>query len=185
MKVKLKNMVCDRCKTVLKQELDKAGISVLSIELGELTVMDDASVSQSVLKEIAERNGFEIIDNQNSILIENVKSVLIRSVESLNGSQENLSVILSNELKTEYSIISKSFSATVGITIEKYLIRLKVEKVKELLQMNNMTFSEIAYSLDYSSGSHLAKQFKNSTGMSMTAYKKLQKWNRKTLDGIV
>lgn len=185
MKVKLKNMVCDRCKTVLKQELDKAGISVLSIELGELTVMDDASVSQGVLKEIAERNGFEIIDNQNSILVENVKSVLIKSVESLKGLQENLSVILSKELKTEYSIISKSFSASVGITIEKYLIRLKVEKAKELLQMNNMTFSEIAYSLDYSSGSHLAKQFKNSTGMSMTEYKKLQQWNRKTLDKIV
>jgi YesN/AraC family two-component response regulator len=185
MKVKLKNMVCDRCKTVLKQELDKAGIKVLSIELGELTVMDETSVSQGVLKEIVERNGFEIIDNQNSILVENVKLFLIKSVESLTGLQENISVILSKELKTEYSIISKSFSASVGITIEKYLIRLKVEKAKELLQMNNMTFSEIAYSLDYSSGSHLAKQFKNNTGMSMTEYKKLQNWNRKTLDKIV
>ena len=185
MKVKLKNMVCDRCKTVLKQELDKAGISVLSIELGELIVMDETSVSQGVLKEIIERNGFEIIDDQNSILVENVKLFLIKSVESLKGLQENLSVILSRELKTEYSIISKSFSASAGITIEKYLIRLKVEKAKELLQMDNMTFSEIAYSLDYSSGSHLAKQFKNSTGMSMTEYKKLQNWNRKTLDKIV
>ena len=62
---------------------------------------------------------------------------------------------------------------------------MKVEKAKELLQMNNMTFSEIAYSLDYSSGSHLAKQFKSNTGMSMTEYKKLQNWNRKTLDKIV
>ncbi|TPN87301.1 helix-turn-helix domain-containing protein [Aquimarina algicola] len=178
-------MVCDRCKTVLKQELDKAGIKVLSIELGELIVMDETSVSQDVLKEIIESNGFEIIDDQNSILVENVKLFLIESVESLKGLQENLSVILSKELKTEYSIISKSFSASAGITIEKYLIRLKVEKAKELLQMDNMTFSEIAYSLDYSSGSHLAKQFKNSTGMSMTEYKKLQKWNRKTLDKIV
>ena len=185
MKVKLKNMVCDRCKSVLKHELDKAGISVLSIELGELIVMDETSVSQGVLKEIIERNGFEIIDDQNSILVENVKLFLIKSVESLKGLQENLSVILSRELKTEYSIISKSFSASAGITIEKYLIRLKVEKAKELLQMDNMTFSEIAYSLDYSSGSHLAKQFKNSTGMSMTEYKKLQNWNRKTLDKIV
>jgi len=185
MKVKLKNMVCDRCKTVLKQELDKAGISVSSIELGELIVMDETSVSQGVLKEIIERNGFEIIDDQNSILVENVKLFLIKSVESLKGLQENLSVILSKELKTEYSIISKSFSVSVGLTIEKYLIRLKVEKAKELLQMDDMTFSEIAYSLDYSSGSHLAKQFKNNTGMSMTEYKKLQNWNRKTLDKIV
>jgi YesN/AraC family two-component response regulator len=185
MKLKLKNMVCDRCKTVLKQELDKVGIKVLSIELGELNVMDETSVGQGVLKEIIERNGFEIIDDQNSILVENVKLFLIESVESLKGLQENLSVILSKELKTEYSIISKSFSVSVGLTIEKYLIRLKVEKAKELLQMNNMTFSEIAYSLDYSSGSHLAKQFKSNTGMSMTEYKKLQNWNRKTLDKIV
>ncbi|NNM17605.1 MULTISPECIES: helix-turn-helix domain-containing protein [Flavobacteriaceae] len=185
MKVKLKNMVCDRCKTVLKQELDNAGINVLSIELGELTVMDEAHVSKGILKEIAERNGFEIIDDQNSILVENVKSILIKSLDSLKGLQENLSVILSRELRTEYSIISKSFSATAGITIEKYLIRLKVEKAKELLQMSNMTFAEIAYSLDYSSGSHLAKQFKNNTGMSMTAYKKVQNWNRKNLDKIV
>ncbi len=185
MKLKLKNMVCDRCKTVLKQELDKAGIKVLSIELGELIVRDETLVNQDILKEIIERNGFEIIDDQNSVLVENVKLFLIESVESLKGLQENLSVILSKELKTEYSVISKSFSASAGITIEKYLIRLKVEKAKELLQMDNMTFSEIAYSLDYSSGSHLAKQFKNSTGMSMTEYKKLQKWNRKTLDKIV
>ena len=185
MKVKLKNMICDRCKTVLKQELNQAGIDILSIELGELIVMDEASVSQSVLKEIAERNGFEVIDSNTSVLVENVKTALIKKVESLQGLNEKTSTFLSNELNVDYSVISKSFSASTGITVEKYLIKLKVEKTKELLQMGNKTFAEIAYSLDYNSGSHLAKQFKNMTGMSMTQYRKLQKWNRRTLDRIV
>lgn len=118
-------------------------------------------------------------------MVENVKSILIGVVENLKGFEENTSSFLSQRLKTDYSIISKTFSATTGMTIEKYLIRLKIEKSKELLQMEKMTFSDIAYELDYSAGSHLAKQFKSVTGMSMTEYRKLQKWNRKTLDRIV
>lgn len=185
MKVKLKNMVCDRCKTVLEQELKKAGISILSLELGELIVLDEVSVTKKILKDIAERNGFEIIDSQASIMVEKIKSILIKKVEGLQELEPKTSVFLSEELQTNYSTLSKLFSAETGITIEKYLIRLKVEKAKELLQMDNLTFSEIAYSLDYGSGSHLAKQFKNSTGMSMTQYRRLQKWNRNTLDKIV
>ncbi|MDG3582523.1 helix-turn-helix domain-containing protein [Galbibacter pacificus] len=185
MKVRLKNMVCDRCKMVLKQELENAGINIVSLELGELIVLDEVSVSKSILKEIAERNGFEVIDSNTSVLIENVKTALIKKVENLQGLNEKTSTFLSDVLNVDYSVISKSFSASTGITVEKYLIKLKMEKTKELLQMGNKTFSEIAYSLDYNSGSHLAKQFKNMTGMSMTQYRKLQKWNRKTLDRIV
>lgn len=185
MKVKLKNMVCDRCKVVLQQELDKAGISVVSLELGELVLMDEDTGSKRVLKEIAERNGFEIIEQKSLQLVEKVKFLLIQKTEEMDALGEKTSSFLSKELNMDYSSIGKTFSANVGMTIEKYLIRLKLEKAKELLQMDAMTFSEIAYSLGYSSGSHLAKQFKNSTGMSMTEYKRLQKWNRKTLDKIV
>lgn len=178
-------MVCDRCKTVLKQELIKAGISIVSLELGELVVMDEDTVSKSVLKEIAERNGFEIIEQKSSQLVENIKFLLIQKIEKMDAMDEKTSSFLSKELNMDYSSIGKTFSANVGMTIEKYLIRLKLEKAKELLQMDAMTFSEIAHSLGYSGGSHLAKQFKEVTGMSMTEYKKLQKWNRKTLDKIV
>lgn len=185
MKVKLKNMVCDRCKVVLHQELDKAGISVVSLELGELVVMDENTVSKSALKEITERNGFEIIEQKSSVIVEKVKFLLIQKIEKLESLDEKTSSFLTRKLNMDYSSIGKTFSANAGLTIEKYLIRLKLEKAKELLQMDAQSFSEIAYSLGYSSGSHLAKQFKNSTGMSMTEYKRLQKWNRKTLDKIV
>lgn len=178
-------MVCDRCKTVLKQELVKAGISIVSIELGELVVTEEDTVSKSVIKEIAERNGFEIIEQKSSQVVEKVKFLLIQKIDKMDALQEKTSSFLSTELNMDYSSIGKTFSANAGITIEKYLIRLKIEKAKELLQMDTQTFSEIAYSLGYSSGSHLAKQFKDVTGMSMTTYKKLQKCNRKTLDKIV
>jgi len=178
-------MVCDRCKVVLHQELDKAGISVVSLELGELVVMDENTVSKSALKEITERNGFEIIEQKSSVIVEKVKFLLIQKIEKLESLDEKTSSFLTRKLNMDYSSIGKTFSANAGLTIEKYLIRLKLEKAKELLQMDAQSFSEIAYSLGYSSGSHLAKQFKNSTGMSMTEYKRLQKWNRKTLDKIV
>jgi len=84
-----------------------------------------------------------------------------------------------------YSTLSKTFSKSEGITLEKYLINLKIEKVKELIQLNQLNFSEIAYGLNYKNSSHLAKQFKLVTGMSMTDYKNLQDWDRKTLDKIV
>jgi AraC-like DNA-binding protein len=88
-------------------------------------------------------------------------------------------------MNKEYSMLSKLFSAKEGLTIEKYFILLKMEKVKEEIQMDNKTFSEIAYDLNYKSSSHLAKQFKTVTGMSMSEYKNVQDWNRKSLDQIV
>ena len=81
--------------------------------------------------------------------------------------------------------MSKLFSKTEGMTIEKYEINLKIEKVKELIQLGQLNFSEIAYILNYNNSGHLAKQFKNVTGMSMTEFKNLHKWNRKSLDQIV
>lgn len=85
----------------------------------------------------------------------------------------------------DYSVISKLFSSNEGLTIEKYFIRLKIEKAKEYIQMGNLSFSEIAYTLNYKSGSHLAKQFKTITGMSMSNFKNLQLWDRQPLDRIV
>jgi len=92
---------------------------------------------------------------------------------------------LTKRFNKSYSALSKLFSRNEGITIEKYEINLKIEKVKELIQLGQLNFSQIAYSLNYNNSSHLARQFKNVTGMSMTVFKNLQKWNRKPLDQIV
>ena len=184
MKVKVKNMVCDRCKKVLETELQKNGFQVQSIALGEVYFKNDVSDRLNSVREIIEQNGFELIEQENEVLIAEIKSSLIKVVEE-SGLNQNVSEYLSNKLNKDYSVLSKLFSANEGITIEKYLIRLKIEKVKELIQMNNKTFSEIAYDLNYTNSSYLAKQFKSITGMSMGAYQKAREWNRKSLDQIV
>ena len=97
----------------------------------------------------------------------------------------NLSAFVPKMFNKSFSALSKLFSKREGITIEKYLINLKIEKVKELIQLGQLNFSEIAYSLNYNNSSHLSKQFKSNTGMSMSDYKNLQNWDRKPLDGIV
>lgn len=184
MKVKVKNMVCDRCKKVLATELQKNGFQVLSIALGEVHFKDDVSDSIDSIRQVLEQNGFELIEQLHEVLIADIKYSLIKLVEE-SRTNKNVSEYLSNKLNKDYSVLSKLFSAKEGITIEKYFIRLKIEKVKELIQMNNKTFSEIAYDLNYTNSSYLAKQFKSITGMSMGDYKKSREWDRKSLDQIV
>ncbi|RIV49036.1 AraC family transcriptional regulator [Flagellimonas taeanensis] len=183
MHIKVKNMVCDRCKSVLKRELQKAGIEVVQIELGEVELSEGAKGQMELIREILMQNGFELIEDQEDSFIAEIKKNLIIALE--NGIHQNLSDHLSKSMKKEYSMLSKMFSAKEGVTIERYFILLKIERVKEQIQMGSKTFSEIAYDLDYASSSHLAKQFKSVTGMSMTDYRKVQQWNRKSLDQIV
>ena len=106
-------------------------------------------------------------------------------IRGSNSNDNTIVTYLENEIGKSYTTLSKTFSKNEGITIEKYYINLKIEKVKELIQMQKLNFSEIAYTLNYKNSSHLAKQFKQITGMSMTDYKSLQIDTRKTLDKIV
>ncbi|WP_228236187.1 helix-turn-helix domain-containing protein [Allomuricauda sp. M10] len=183
MRIKVKNMVCDRCKSVLKNEFQKAGIVVEQMDLGEIQFANNMANQRERIREILNQNGFEWIANLNESIIADIKKYLIEAIEK--DLSQNLSTYLSEKMNKEYSVLSKMFSAKEGLTIEKYFILLKMEKVKEEIQMDNKTFSEIAYDLNYKSSSHLAKQFKTITGMSMSEYRNVQDWNRKSLDQIV
>ena len=185
LKVVVKNMVCDRCKSVLKNEFSNANIPVEKILLGEIQFSEIYENQLEKIRKILTANGFEMIDDKDKILVVNVKKTLVEALNDHRTLDANLSKLISNRINKEYSLISKVFSKHQGITIEKYFIRLKIEKVKELVQMKNKSFSEIAYELNYSSSSHLAKQFKAITGMSMSEYQNVQQWNRKPLDQIV
>ena len=99
--------------------------------------------------------------------------------------KEKTSEHLAAELHRDYKMLSKIFSKKENITIEKYFIKLKIERVKELIQLQQLVFSDIAYLLDYSSVNHLSRQFKNVTGLSMTDYKNSQIWERSFLDEII
>lgn len=182
----IKNMVCDRCKTLLEQEFTKLGIVVVSIKLGEIVYEENADVRDNQIEGILKKNGFELVKDTTDMIIENIKIELIHTIN--NGETDvtgNMSAYLSKKLNKDYSILSKMFSKKEGVTIEKYYIDLKIERAKELIQMNELNFSEIGYALNYRNSSHLASQFKSVTGMSMGAYKKLQQWDRKPLDKIM
>ena len=176
-------MVCNRCKSTVARELNALGYNIDSLELGKVVLNESTPIENTKLEEILKKHGFEIIQDETEVLIEEIKIALIKRIE--NHDNENISSFLAKTFNKSYSALSKLFSKTEGMTIEKYEINLKIEKVKELIQLGQLNFSEIAYSLDYNNSGHLARQFKNETGMSMTEFKNLQEWDRKSIDRIV
>ncbi|HEA29153.1 MAG TPA: helix-turn-helix domain-containing protein [Leeuwenhoekiella sp.] len=181
----IKNMVCDRCIKVLNEELSRIPVKVLNIKLGEITVNLKAG-DEEELARVINRNGFSIIEATPLKIVEQTKIVLIQLLEELPlVRNEKLSVFLSRKLNQDYSKVSKVFSVTEKITVEKYFIKLKIEKVKELIQLQQYNFTEISQLLDYSNSNHLSRQFKNETGMSLSTYKTQQANSRNALDQIV
>ena len=182
----IKNMVCDRCIKVLKDEIRKLKIGLLDIELGRLRLDIDEKEQLNTLIEILDRNGFALITSTEDKLTEKVKIELIKLLNVMPLEIDGkLSDFLADKLQKDYSKISKVFSITEGITIEKYFIKLKIEKVKELIQTPDYNFTEISQLLDYSNVNHLSKQFKSETGMSLSDYRDGQKNFRNPLDKIV
>ena len=179
-------MVCDRCIKVLKNEIEAQEMKLIEIELGrcKIDIHDDAEID--TLKIIIAINGFELIDTAEDKLTEQVKIQLIKIIGDLPiDLKENLSDHLAQKLHQDYSKISRVFSNHEGITIEKYYIKLKIEKVKELIQAQEKNFTEISQLLNYSNINHLSRQFKTETGLSLTDYKTQHKNFRNPLDQIV
>jgi AraC-like DNA-binding protein len=186
MKLYVKNMVCSRCKMVVKNELEKAGMEPLSVELGEVELKEKPQLAQlEQLEKSLNALGFEIIDNQKSRLIEQIKTQIIKLVHYTDTAVPlKLSAILADNLHHDYSYLSNLFSSVEGTTIEKYYIAQKIEKVKELLIYNELSLSEIAFQLGYSSVAHLSAQFKQVTGMTPSNFKSLQGHKRKNIEDL-
>ena len=160
-------------------------VEPLSVRLGEVTIKDALSPEQ--LAKLAARLqelGFELLDDVRRQQIEKIKAIVIRHVHQGEGEKVAFSVLLAAELHREYSQLSKLFSETEGITIEHYVILQKIEKVKELLVYNEMSLSEIAFQLGYSSVAHLSAQFKKVTGLTPSAFKGQGIRLRKPLDAV-
>ena len=179
----IKNMVCNRCIASVLAIFSTENYTVESVELGKVVATKGVKSSVENLNKTLEKIGFKIIENVSDTLVEQIKVKLIRKIEL--GETEELFQILAKEFGKTEAALSKLFSKHEGVTLEKYTINLKIEKVKELIQLGQLNFSEIAYSVNYKASSHLARQFKGVTGMSMSDYKGLQEWNRKSLDQIV
>jgi AraC-like DNA-binding protein len=186
MKLYIKNMVCSRCKMVVKFELEKLGLNPISIELGEIEIEEnDIDLLQTALTQNLNQLGFELIDDKKSKIIEKIKTLIIDLVQNKNNElHTNLSSYLSTHLHQDYNTLSHLFSEVEGKTIEKYFISQKIEKVKELLTYGELSLSEIAYRLNYSSVAYLSNQFKKVTGFSPTEFKQLKGKKRYLIENI-
>lgn len=185
----IKNMVCNRCLKVIMQELQELEVTVISLELGRLLVEAPNKTDNEIINAVTtvlHANDFEIVQNEEEMLVERIKIILIEQLQELPlHIKVKTSELLASSLHREYKTLSKLFSANQQTTIEKYFIKLKIEKVKELIQLKQHSFSDIGYLLDYSSVNHLSRQFKEVIGVSMTDYKNTENWKRNFYDEIM
>ena len=178
----IKNMVCARCVRVVKEELENLGLDVHEVELGEATVSGNATTEQ--IKTALANAGFELLEDKKARTIEQIKNYIIQLIQDPENRTANYSDLIAEHLNKDYHYLSQLFSSTETVTIERYIILQKIERVKEWLVYDELTLSEIAYKLGYSSVAHLSSQFKQVTGFTPTAFKKLKAHNRKPLDEV-
>jgi AraC-like DNA-binding protein len=180
----IKNMVCPRCVSTVKTILEDLAIPYDSVELGKIILPTFPPTElQEKLNERLEQHGFELLLEQKAQLIQKIKQLLIKVIHQTSEPFHlNYSAYLSNALSFDYSHLSRLFSSVEGITIEKYIIKLKVEKVKEYISYEELNMSEIADILGYSSVAHLSAQFKKETGMTPTEFKSLSSKSRTPID---
>ncbi len=184
MKLYIKNMVCIRCKVVVRAELNKLKIAYGCVELGEVSLTEPLPPEKlELLRASLLLLGLELMDNKKSILIEKIKNVI---VELIHYSEEplaiNFSLFLSEKLHRDYTYLANLFSEVQGTTIGNFIIVHKIERVKELLVYNELNLTQISYLMHYSSVAHLSAQFKKVTGLTPTHFKQLKDKRRSMLD---
>jgi YesN/AraC family two-component response regulator len=171
---------------VVQAEFDKAGIPLLSVELGEIETAKDPSDSQlEKLESGLKHHGFELIDDKKSRMIEKIKNTIVKLIHHSNENiKTNLSDYLADKLNYDYTYLSNLFSEVEGTTIEKYFISQRIEKVKELLVYDELSLSEISDRLGYSSVAYLSSQFKKVTGLTPSFYKSLKEHKRRNIEEL-
>jgi AraC family transcriptional regulator len=181
-------MVCHRCILAVEDILLNESIPFQKVIFGEIHLTDELSADQKdrLIKKFA-AVGFELIDNHSSALIEKIKQLVIKRARNETDEKESkikLSHYLSGKVNHEYTYLSSLFSSVEGRTIENYFIEQRIEKAKELLVYGQLTLSQIAFDLDYSSVAHLSAQFKKITGLTPSYFKEVGAAKRKSLDNI-
>ncbi|MFZ1856762.1 MAG: AraC family transcriptional regulator [Chitinophagaceae bacterium] len=184
----VKNMVCNRCLLAVEDILQNEKIPFQKVSFGEIHLVQELSQDQKErLRKKLTKIGFEIIDNYTGGLIEKIKNLVIKRARNEADEKESkikLSHYLSEKVNHEYTYLSSLFSSVEGRTIENYFIEQRIEKAKELLVYGQLTLSQIAFDLEYSSVAHLSNQFKKITGLTPTYFKQVGMAKRKSLDKI-
>ena len=186
MKLYIKYMVSIRCKVIVKDELEKLGLHYTLLDLGEVDIKENISPDQ--LEQFAnalKKTGLELMEDKKAILIERIKNVIVEMIHySDEALKINFSDYLSEKLNHDYTYLANLFSEVESTTIEHFIIKHKIERVKELLIYDELTLTEISYRLHYSSVAHLSNQFKKITGLTPTFFKNLRHKKLKGLDTL-
>ena len=195
MELHIKNMVCNRCIAAVQQIFAQQNIAPTHIDLGLVKLPTELTSAQLQQLDVQlNQQGFERVDDRKSRVINQLKTVIVQHIHHKDASvitysqpqalKVNWSVVLQQALNYDYNYLSSLFSSVEGITIEQYIIKQKIERAKELLIYDELTLSQIADVLDYSSVAHLSAQFKKVTGFTPTAFKNSQQQHRTALDKL-
>lgn len=191
-KIYIKNMVCPRCIMSVREIFRRNGIEPEDVQLGVVTASfqetegrdrESQTVPDTIRRDL-EACGFEIIDDRRARIVEGIRTGVIEYIRNPGLRQMKLSEFLQEKCMKEYSALSKLFTGMRGMTIEKYCILQKVEYVKELLFYGELSISEIADLLHYSSTAHLSSQFKSVTGLTPTQFRQLKAPSLSPIDTI-
>jgi AraC-like DNA-binding protein len=181
----IKNMVCSRCQKVVRQELEKMGLHPLRVTLGEVTLGEPAAqIDKNAVGTALAQHGFELLDDKKAWMIEKIKSTVIEAIHHQQAVPHPFSDLIARRLGLDYAYLSSLFSAAEGISIEKYVILQRIERVKELLVYDELSLSQIADQTGYSSVQYLSNQFRKITGLTPSYYKKFRTDKRRPLDEI-
>jgi AraC family transcriptional regulator len=184
--IHVKNMVCNCCIRLLRNELAIDGITIHSIRLGTIELSHHPKkVTMKKIEGILGQSGLEIITDKEKLLVEQIRQALIELIHhSTYNAMVRNSDYLVERFNMSYPYISSLFSRHEQITLEKFIILQKIEKVKELIEYGELTLSEIAYMMGYSSVQYLSTQFRSVTGISVTDYKTSPGQHRRSIAEI-
>ncbi|MFH1320939.1 MAG: helix-turn-helix domain-containing protein [Bacteroidota bacterium] len=187
MKIYIKYMVSARCKMAVKEELKKLGLHFIVVDLGEVEIMESITAEQrEQLKCGLLISGLELMDDKRAMLIEKIKNAIVEMVHHTDDEiiKTNFSDYLSKKLNHDYTYLANLFSEVQGTTIAQFIIAHKIERIKELIIYDELSISEIAWKMNYSSVAHLSNQFKKMTGLSPSHFKQLKDKRRSPIEEI-
>jgi len=171
---------------IVREELKKLGLHYLTVNLGEVEIMENITEKQrGQIKAAMLKSGLELMDDKKSMLIEKIKNIIIEMVHYTDELPKiKFSEYLSEKLNHDYTYLANLFSETEGVTIEHFIITHKIEKVKELIMYDELNLTEIAWKLHYSSVAYLSTQFKKITGLTPSFFKSLKDKKRNSLENM-
>jgi AraC-like DNA-binding protein len=174
MKLYIKNMACESCKTVVGDELRKIHVKYAKVEFGEADIIGNITdVQKEKLNKGLKKSGLELLESKSAILIEKIKINILEFIK--HPKKVKFSIFLSEKMNYDYKYLSNLFSVVQATTIEQYMIVAKIEQAKEMILFDDLTLTEISHRLRYTSVAHLSSQFKKVTGLTPSHYKALRK----------